>query len=183
MNQVFALGLPCADDEETDKEGHGLSTGAKAGIGVGVGLGALLLILLSIWACFRVRRHRKRKPEVPQGIPTASPAFIDESKTGTIVSAGHISPALQATGFPAQVPQNVHPQDPGYGQGFVDGIKAALSPYQGSPHSPPPFYGSPRTYATHPPAEAPAESMRHGRSVDRAAELSASETNTRNSVV
>lgn len=90
---------------------------------------------------------------------------------------------FQATGFPAQMPQSIHPQDPSYGQDFVDGVKAALSPHQGHPPSSPPFYGAQHTYATHPPAEVPVQSMRHERPVDRAAELSASETNIRSSVV
>jgi hypothetical protein len=53
INQVYALGLPCADEPTS-----GLSTGAKAGIGVGAGVGGLLLLSLSLLICGCVKRTR-----------------------------------------------------------------------------------------------------------------------------
>jgi hypothetical protein len=53
VNEVYALGLPCAD--EPTGEG-GLSTGAKIGIGVGAGVGGLLLLGLAFLAGIYVRR-------------------------------------------------------------------------------------------------------------------------------
>jgi hypothetical protein len=58
INQVFALSLPCADENSS---GSSLSTGAKAGIGVGVAVGGLILITLVIWFCVLARRRRKKK--------------------------------------------------------------------------------------------------------------------------
>lgn len=59
-NRVFALGLPCADDNE--EKGHsGLSTGAKAGIGVGIAVGAILLILGIVACCLLYRRRKKKR--------------------------------------------------------------------------------------------------------------------------
>ncbi|KEF60812.1 uncharacterized protein A1O9_02374 [Exophiala aquamarina CBS 119918] len=58
VNQVFALGLPCADDVE--EEHSGLSTGAKAGVGAGVCVGALLLMLSILAGCMACLRRRKK---------------------------------------------------------------------------------------------------------------------------
>jgi hypothetical protein len=57
INQVFALSLPCADDNEST----GLSTGAKAGIGVGAGVGSLILLGLVLWFCLLARKRRQKK--------------------------------------------------------------------------------------------------------------------------
>lgn len=175
--QVFALGLPCADEEEgegaeNEEEHGGLSTGAKAGIGAGVGVGALLVIALGVWLCMKRRRRPEDKPGLTQ--------------------PEHAGAVIQTTEFPAKMQTNSEGWTPasaqdtgfaGYGQGFVDGVKAALSPPPTSPQSPPPpFYR--KSYAQ-PPVEAPSETTRYSRSPlqDEAAELSGSNTNTRSSVV
>ena len=59
INQVFALGLPCADDD--NDEPTGLSTGAKAGIGVGAGVGGLILLGLALWFCLLAHKRRQKK--------------------------------------------------------------------------------------------------------------------------
>lgn len=53
VNQVYALGLPCAVELET-----GLSTGAKAGIGVGAGVGGLIVICLITIIILMYRRNK-----------------------------------------------------------------------------------------------------------------------------
>lgn len=72
----------------------------------------------------------------------------------------------------------------GYGQGFVDGVKAALSPPPTSPQSPPPFYVQPRMSIIQPPVEAPTESMPRDRGYrqDHAAELSGTNSTARSEV-
>jgi hypothetical protein len=53
INQVYALGLPCADEST-----RGLSTGARAGIGVGAGVGGLLLLSLFLLIYIYVGKGR-----------------------------------------------------------------------------------------------------------------------------
>ncbi|KIX99785.1 uncharacterized protein Z520_04421 [Fonsecaea multimorphosa CBS 102226] len=73
VNQVWALGLPCADDEEGGEEGDHthLSTGAKVGIAVGVGVGGLLIIGF-LWACLAVRHRRRAKMRKLEAANTAA---------------------------------------------------------------------------------------------------------------
>lgn len=67
INQVFALGLPCADD---NAGGSGLSTGAKAGIGVGAGVVGLLLISSILFLLVRVGKKRLRRRQPPPPLNT-----------------------------------------------------------------------------------------------------------------
>ncbi|KAK5064828.1 hypothetical protein LTR84_000662 [Exophiala bonariae] len=112
VNQVFALGLPCADDEG-DGEHSGLSIGAKAGIGAGAGVGALL-ILFAIIACFMVAKRRRKKnkqQQQQQHDPTTSSSGLPVPQmmagTGSGVSDGkHLSAATTMTpGSPIMFPQ------------------------------------------------------------------------------
>jgi hypothetical protein len=72
INQVFALSLPCADEEEPT----GLSTGAKAGIGVGASVGGLILLGLALWFCLLARKRRQqRRAEAPPASSTTGPQY------------------------------------------------------------------------------------------------------------
>lgn len=135
-------------------------------------VGTLLVIALGVWLCVKRRGRREDKSELPQ--------------------PGHAGPVTQTTEYPAKMQTNSGGWTPasaqdtgfaGYGQGFVDGVKAALSPPPTSPQSPPPpIY---RTSYAKPLVEAPSEITRHSRAPlqDEAAELCGSDTNTRSSVV
>ncbi|OAP56389.1 hypothetical protein AYL99_09568 [Fonsecaea erecta] len=79
VNQVWALGLPCADDEDEEDHTH-LSTGAKIGIGVGVGVAGLLLIGL-FWACLAVRHRRRAKMRKLEAANTAAGGPIRPEST------------------------------------------------------------------------------------------------------
>jgi hypothetical protein len=73
INQVFALSLPCGDD---NSERTGLSTGAKAGIGVGAGVGGLILLGLALWLCLLARKRRqKANAEAPVASNTTGPQY------------------------------------------------------------------------------------------------------------
>lgn len=94
INEVFALGLPCAGS------GHsGLSTGAKAGIGIGAGVGGLLLVGLVIFIMFLVGKRRlKKRQQSPTTINTSYYPLQEKhmsKTTGTVSSyTGIGSPAL-----------------------------------------------------------------------------------------
>jgi hypothetical protein len=121
INEVYALGLPCADesDDESKDEG-GLSTGAKAAIGVGAGVGGLLLLGLFFFLGICVqRRARRRKSEgtnysqPPDKQTTTNPGSITPAMSmGS--QPGQMSPQFQtpnlAYGFPAN--QNYNPNMP-----------------------------------------------------------------------
>lgn len=135
---MFALGLPCADDEESS----GLSTGAKIGIGVGVGV-AGLLIIGGVWACLAIRHRRRAKmkkleeqaqatPTVPQQAPI-HPEPGAYAATAAGVDPKHMSTSTTVTGSP-QMQQ--HPQQ--------QGMMAAPVPYgypQQQHHGYNPAYG------------------------------------------
>lgn len=108
INQVFALGLPCADDSD-----GGLSTGAKAGIGVGAGVGGLLLIGLILFILVRVGRKRLQKRQAPAPFNTAH--YQPQEKRMT-ASTGTMSPPA-GMGSPYMGPPSpqFRPQDHSYG--------------------------------------------------------------------
>ncbi|KAK5269692.1 hypothetical protein LTR99_007128 [Exophiala xenobiotica] len=82
INQVFALGLPCADNAEEDQGNHThLSTGAKAGIGAGVGLAALFVIL-GLWACLAVRHRRRKKMRALEAAANAAGGPVRPGASG-----------------------------------------------------------------------------------------------------
>jgi len=88
-SRVFALGLPCADD---DDNGHsGLSTGAKAGIGAGVGVAAVLLIP-ALGACFAVHHHRRAKV---RKLEAANIASVDPKHMSGATTLAPGSPNMQ----------------------------------------------------------------------------------------
>ncbi|KAK5037067.1 hypothetical protein LTR13_004872 [Exophiala sideris] len=94
VNEVFALGLPCADNP--NEKHSGLSTGAKAGIGVGVGVAALLLIL-ALWACIAVRHHRRAKM---RKLEPANAASVDPKHMSVATTLAPGSPNLQQRNDP-----------------------------------------------------------------------------------
>jgi hypothetical protein len=106
VNQVYALGLPCADEPK-----HDLSAGAKAGIGIGVSIGGLILLSLILFIGFRIGRKKVRHgqnhtsfPEPPEmhtspGIGT----MATPSSTGSPYMAPKFQPLSHAYDFP------VHP--------------------------------------------------------------------------
>ncbi|EXJ82783.1 hypothetical protein A1O3_06598 [Capronia epimyces CBS 606.96] len=124
INQVFALGLPCADDEgEESEEATHLSNGAKAGIGAGAGVLALLLIG-GLWACLAVRHRRRGRMRKLEAAATEAggpirPGAAQDKKQGGAYGASsaepkHMSVATTVTpGSPALV------QHPGYGSGMA----------------------------------------------------------------
>lgn len=134
----------------------------------------LLAIGIGAWVCMKRRRRVKDEPELPQVVQTAGVTQVTEYPAKMQPGSGGFSPTS--------------PQDAGYvgyGQGFVDGVKAALSPPMPPQSPPPPFsYGPPQTSFTQPPVEAPSETTRYARSPiqDEAAEMSGSNTNTRSSM-
>ncbi|KAK5447838.1 hypothetical protein LTS15_009337 [Exophiala xenobiotica] len=82
INQVFALGLPCADNAEEDQGDHThLSTGAKAGIGAGVGLAALFVIL-GLWACLAIRHRRRKKMRALEAAANAAGGPVRPGASG-----------------------------------------------------------------------------------------------------
>ncbi|OAL36393.1 hypothetical protein AYO20_04289 [Fonsecaea nubica] len=116
VNQVWALGLPCADDEEgEEEEDHThLSTGAKIGIGVGVGVAGLLIIGF-LWACLAVRHRRRAKMRKLEAANTAAGGPI-RPESGAYVAAQenpkHMSVAT-SMGSPNMMQQQQ--QQPPYG--------------------------------------------------------------------
>jgi len=103
INQVFALSLPCADDEST-----GLSTGAKAGIGVGAGVGGLILLGLALWFCLLARKRRQKKSaEAPVASSTTGPQY------GGVPSQMYEN--KQYLAFPPGSPQSGYAVPPGPG--------------------------------------------------------------------
>jgi hypothetical protein len=172
--QVFALGLPCADDDDDGKKEHeGLSTGAKAGIGAGVGAGVLLAIALGVWICIRIRRRKNTETALPPDQDNVIPQTTEYYPKVQPSSGGWSPASAHDTGFA------------GYGQGFVDGVKAAMSPPPMSPRSPPPFYTQPQPNVIQPPVEAPTDYTPHNRwsTQDRAAELSGNNSTARSEVM
>ena len=121
-DRVFALGLPCGDDDE--EEHSGLSTGAKAGIGAGVAVGTLLLALaiIALWKICRRRRENSEKDAIASELPVqAAAAGGPETKhlsAATTMTPGSpaMYPALQ-TYSQSQTPmhQYNHPQVPEMG--------------------------------------------------------------------
>ncbi|OQV05293.1 hypothetical protein CLAIMM_10059 [Cladophialophora immunda] len=120
VNQVWALGLPCADDEEGGEEGGDhthLSTGAKVGIGVGVGVAVLLLIGF-LWACLAVRHRRRAKMRKLEAANTAAGGPI-RPESGAYAAARenpkHISVATNMAPSPAMGSPNMMQQQHPYG--------------------------------------------------------------------
>ncbi|KAJ9610792.1 hypothetical protein H2200_005569 [Cladophialophora chaetospira] len=176
VTQVFALGLPCADDEDEEDHTH-LSTAAKAGIGAGVGVAALLFIGF-IWGCLAVRVRRRRKMKSLQDANTAAGGPIrpesgayaaaqSDSKHMSVNTAGMGSPVMQQQqpyGSPTQTQYGFSPafgygapqmqpgmvQHDAYGNPY--GIQPmgqgypAMNPYPQSQSPPPPFYPSGGSY-------------------------------------
>lgn len=85
---MFALGLPCADDEEEEEGSGGLSTGAKAGIGAGVGVATLAGVLLFAWFCFRRRKHRREAEKSKHIAAPNTPALSSSAYNDNALSAG-----------------------------------------------------------------------------------------------
>jgi hypothetical protein len=114
INQIYALGLPCADEPT-----HGLSTGAKAGIGVGAGIGGLLLLglFLLICVCVGKRRLRRGKENTSYDQPPEKQMSPSTGAMTTPVGIGspyigHTSPQFQlhnlSYGFPANQAYNAN---------------------------------------------------------------------------
>ena len=163
---MFALGLPCAEEEEAHgDEAHGLSTAAKAGIGVGAGVGALVIALALVFAFRKYRRRTTDQPSV-QSATASQMTYVPKHDSHMQGSTSPIS--SQGAGFP------------GYGQGVGDGVKAAMSPPM-APQSPPPFYGPTRNSVGYGPVEVAAESAAYDRQAERnrVAELSGAHAPTR----
>ncbi|KAK6366517.1 hypothetical protein LTS17_010603 [Exophiala oligosperma] len=132
INQVFALGLPCADDEgeDEDKDETHLSTGSKIGIGVGVGVAGILLSL-SVWACLAVRHRRRKRMRALEVAATQAggpirPSHLDTTTGPTPNNQGkHVSTAttISPQTIPASPQQMSHvggylQQGHGYGPAF-----------------------------------------------------------------
>ena len=100
INQVFALGLPCADDDDDS----GLSTGAKAGIGVGAAVGGLILITLAIWFCLIARKRRQKRRE--EETKSAAAAAVAAAAQLRYSGAPSQTQAKQYPLFPPPTPQS-----------------------------------------------------------------------------
>lgn len=136
---MFALGLPCADEEEEEEASGGLSTGAKAGIGAGVGVAAIAAIVFFAWLCFRRRKHRREAEKTNASAAPNTPAmslsaYHDnmESATGTM-DPKHVS---------AISTRSAHSPQPSYSQPSYAGM-----PYQTSMQPGIQGYGFPHAYS------------------------------------
>lgn len=123
INQVFALSLPCADDNnKTD-----LSTAAKAGIGVGAGVGGLILGL-ALWFCLLARKRRQKKSaEAPVASSTTGPQY------GGVPSQMYENKQYPA--FPPGSPQSGYAVPPG------PGSYQSFGPHTSWPSPPHPVQG------------------------------------------
>jgi hypothetical protein len=110
LDEVFALGIPCADQDSS-----GLSTGTKAGIGVGVGVGGLLLLGLIVFILVLVCKKRlKRRQKAPGPVNTG---YYPPQEKHMSTTTGMMSP-YTGMGSPAlgqMSPQFPQPQMPLYG--------------------------------------------------------------------
>ncbi|KIW93858.1 uncharacterized protein Z519_05173 [Cladophialophora bantiana CBS 173.52] len=126
VNQVWALGLPCADDNAKEENHTHLSTGAKIGIGVGVGVAALLLIGF-LWACLAVRHRRRAKMRKLEAANTAAGGPI-RPESGAYATAQenskHISVATTMAPSPGMGSPNMMQQ--AYGSPAQHGFSPAF---------------------------------------------------------
>jgi hypothetical protein len=155
--RVFALGLPCADEEEPKHEGSGgLSIGAKAGIGAGAGVVTILAIILFAWLCLRHRKHRREEKKAGLSPNPNTPAIASTAYNETAHNpAGSIDPKY-VSGVPSMTPsspplgpghvQGVYPQSPQPYPGVVYQVPVQAMPGYGyqQPYSPPFGYIGPQ---------------------------------------
>lgn len=137
-------------------------------------MGVLLAVALGVWLCLKIRRRKQDKTELPPPEQEGVPQTSEYPKVAP--SSGGWSPASAHDA-----------QFAGYGQGFVDGVKAALTPAPMSPpQSPPPFYTQPQTRLSiiQPPVEVPGDSISHNprHTRENAAELSGTHSTARSEV-
>lgn len=108
INQVFALGLPCADEPAS-----GLSTGAKAGIGVGAGVGGLLLIGFVLLVLICIGKKRLRKRQLPP--PLSTGYHQPQAKQMSASTGGMTSPASIGSPPVGQMSPQFHSQSDSLG--------------------------------------------------------------------
>ena len=128
VNQVFAVGLPCADNVK--EHGNHLTTAAKAGIGAGAGVFGLLLIGF-IWCWLAVRHRRRKKMKNLQDANTAAGGPIRPEYSAyntTQADPKHMSMATTAAGSP---PMQQQQQQQFYGGTPQHGFSPAFG-YAGS---------------------------------------------------
>jgi hypothetical protein len=123
--RVFALGLPCAD-EEPEKGSGGLSTGAKAGIGAGVSVAALLAIAFFAWLCLRRRKHNREAGKNNVGGNASAPATTWTAYQSNIQSAGGTMDPKHVSAV-----STMSPASPPLGQGQPQGMYPQMQPYLG----------------------------------------------------
>lgn len=132
INEIFALGLPCAE-EEGGSSHSGLSTGAKVGIGLG-SAGAFLLLLL-LWA-FLAAQHKKHKKEkeTAQGQTPNQPWSPTSKHISAVSTMPPVSPINSQNAYTAQQQHQVYGYpSPGGTQTYASG-QTFPSPHQGWGH-------------------------------------------------